>query len=128
MMTLPIEVSRYVRLVLQRSLLLVLLVSVFCLVIGEWPWAKGLALGGVASAVNLFLMALFLPRLIGRRRGAAEGMSLLSLLVRFSVMGLALAVSLLSGGEVSVFATAAGLLSVQVVILGSRGFSGALGS
>lgn len=112
----------FVRSLIKRTLFLVLGAALLLLLAGQAPWAKGLAIGGVASAANLFLMALMLPRVLGRKRGAAEGMSFLSIVIRFAVMGGALALALTSGGKVSVAATAVALFSVQIVMIAERVF------
>ena len=112
----------YVKTLIKRTLFVVLGAALLLLAVGQPAWAKGLAIGGVASAANIFLMALMLPRALGRRRGAAEGMSFLSIVVRFAVMGGALALALTSRGEVSVAATAVALFSVQLVMIAERVF------
>ncbi|KMY68893.1 hypothetical protein AAU61_04770 [Desulfocarbo indianensis] len=118
------EPDVFVRTLIKHTLFWVLGVSLLLLVLGQSAWAKGLALGGVASAANLFLMAMMLPRVLGRRRGAAEGMSFLSITVRFALMGGALALAIKSGDKVSVAATAVALFSVQLVMIAERAFMG----
>jgi hypothetical protein len=116
------EPDIFVRSLIKRTLVLVLGAALLLLFLGQPNWAKGLAIGGVASAANLFLMALMLPRVLGRKRGAAEGMSFLSIMIRFAVMGGALALALSSQGKVSVAATAVALFSVQLVMIAERVF------
>lgn len=116
------EPDTFVRSLIKRTLFLVLGAALLLLLAGQPAWAKGLAIGGVASAANLFLMALMLPRVLGRKRGAAEGMSFLSITIRFAVMGGALALALSSQGKVSVAATAVALFSVQIVMIAERVF------
>ena len=90
------------------------------LALGQPAWAKGLVLGGLASAANFFLMALWLPRSVGVRRGRAEGFSLLSILIRFSVMGAALAAALYFLPRAAAGACAAGLFMVQFTLIAER--------
>lgn len=116
------EPDTFVRSLIKRTLFMVLGAALLLLVLGQPAWAKGLAIGGVASAANLFLMALMLPRVLGRKRGAAEGMSFLSIVIRFAVMGAALALAITSQGKVSVAATAVALFSVQIVMIAERVF------
>jgi hypothetical protein len=110
----------FVKALIKRTLFVVLGAALLLVALGYPAWAKGLAIGGVASAANLFLMALMLPRALGRKRGAAEGMSFLSIAIRFSVMGGALALALTSQGKVSVAATAVALFSVQMFMIAER--------
>jgi hypothetical protein len=112
----------FVKSLIKRTLFVVLGTALLLMVLGYTAWAKGLAIGGVASAANLFLMALMLPRALGRKRGAAEGMSFLSIVIRFAVMGGALALALTSNGKVSVAAAAVALFSVQLVMIAERVF------
>ncbi len=116
------EPDNFVRSLIKRTLFVVLGASLLLLCVGLPAWAKGLAIGGVASVANIFFMALMLPRVLGRKRGAAEGMSFLSISIRFAVMGGALALALTSRGEVSVAATAVALFSVQLVMIAERVF------
>lgn len=116
------EPDVFVKALIKRTLFVVLGASLLLVVLGYPAWAKGLAIGGVASAANLFIMALMLPRVLGRKRGAAEGMSFLSIVIRFAVMGGALALALSSQGKVSVAATAVALFSVQLVMIAERVF------
>ncbi len=90
------------------------------LALGQASWAKGLALGGLASAVNFALMAVFLPKAVGRGRGRAEAFSFFSLIIRFAVMGAALALALYYRPAVAVGACAAGLFMVQFTLVAER--------
>ncbi len=50
------SIDAYTRRIFYRALALVLAVTSILLLAGQKPWAKGVALGGSASIVNLFLM------------------------------------------------------------------------
>jgi uncharacterized membrane protein len=62
----------FVKALIKRTLFVVLGAALLLVALGYPAWAKGLAIGGVASAANLFLMALMLPRALGRKRGARK--------------------------------------------------------
>ncbi|MGD8562508.1 MAG: ATP synthase subunit I [Desulfarculaceae bacterium] len=102
---------------LRVSLAITLAISLALLGLGLTTWAKGLALGGIASALNFFLMARLLPRSIDPRRRRAEGFSLLSIALRFSVMGAALALALVFPRQIAVAACALGLFMVQFCLV-----------
>ena len=106
--------------VLKRSLFAVVGAALLLFALGEGPWAKGLALGGLASAANFYLMAMMLPRALSEGRARAQGMSLFSILIRFAVMGGALGLAIYRQDTVSVGWCAAGLFAVQLTIIGER--------
>ena len=110
------DLERYVRRILKRGLFLTLIAAVILLLLGRDPWAKGLVLGGLASAANFYLMARLMPKLIGPR-GKAARMSLISWLIRFAVMGAALAIAHYFPRVFSFIACAAGLFAVQLSLV-----------
>jgi len=115
------EPGAFVKATLRRALYYTVGASLLLLAAGEPAWAKGLALGGLASAANFLLMALLLPRVLRQegRRGA-EGMSFLSVVIRFGLMGLALYVAAVHPQSLSLGACAAGLFAVQATIISDR--------
>lgn len=121
--------ARYVRAVLGRALLVTLVAALAFYVAGGQLWARGLALGGLASAANFVALAWFTPRALLGGRGWGVG----SLALRFGLMAAALAVALTHPDRFSPWATAAGLFVVQVTLLlehviGGRGAAHSLGS
>jgi len=50
------SIDAYARRIFYRTLALVLAVTGIFLLVGQKPWAKGIALGGSASMINLLLM------------------------------------------------------------------------
>jgi hypothetical protein len=110
------DIGRFINRVIKRGLFLTLAVAVLFLIMGRDTWAKGVVLGGLASAANFYLMAALLPRIFGPR-GRAERLSLFSWLIRFVVMGAALALAHYFPGMFSFLACAAGLFAVQAVLV-----------
>jgi hypothetical protein len=104
----------------RRSLFLLLIAALLLVGLGQPAWAKGLVLGGLASAANLAVMAWLLPRAVGRSRGRSQAMSLGSIGIRFALMGGALAIALSRPSEISWPAAAAGLFAVQITIFLDR--------
>ncbi|MEW5913925.1 MAG: ATP synthase subunit I [Thermodesulfobacteriota bacterium] len=117
--------SSFLRRVLVRSLLFTLSGALLLLALGQGSWARGLVLGGLASALNFLIMAWLLPRTLKPGRGALGG-SLVSLVLRLGLMALALALALMYPARVSVFACAAGLFLVQFTLLSDRLLGGRL--
>lgn len=107
----------FVKDVIRKTLLLAVALALVLVGLGHTAWAKGLALGSLASVLNFFLMASFLPRLLGVKRGRAEALSLFSLFVRFTVMGAALAVCLYFSQTFSIYTCVPGLFAVQVCLV-----------
>ena len=106
--------------VLKRSLFAVVGAALLLFALGQGPWAKGLALGGLASAANFYLMALMLPRALSEGRGRAQGMSLFSIVIRFALMGGALGLAIFRQESVSVGFCALGLFAVLLTIIAER--------
>ena len=111
---------------LRKTLLLTLVLGLAALALGQGSWARGLAVGGLASAANFFLMAWLLPRAVGASRRRAEGWSLASLALRLGLMAAALGLALHWPGQMAPGACAAGLFMVQITLLLERLFHGRL--
>jgi len=120
------QTGHFVKATIKGGLALVFLTALVLLVTGLTNYAKGAALGGLASALNFYLMAQLLPRTLGRSRRGAEAMSLMSLVLRFALMGAALAICLKFPGQFAVAACIPALFAVQFVILADRFAGGRL--
>ena len=103
----------FVKGIVKKTLWLTLAGALLLLALGQTAHAKGLALGGLASAANFVFMALWLPKVLGRKRGLSEALSLLSIVLRFGLMGSALALCLYFPSQFSAAACAVGLFAVQ---------------
>jgi len=114
------EPAEFVRGIIKRSLAVTVAAAVLLGLIGGWHWGRGLGLGGLASVVNFWLMAGFLPRTLNPSRGKAEVLSLLSILVRFSVMAAAMGVALIFPQRFSIALTIVGLFMVQITLISGR--------
>ncbi len=104
---------------IRRGLLLCVAVAVVFYALGQVSWAKGLALGGLGSGANFWLMALLLPKVVDPK-DRASWMGMASWVVRYGVMALALGVCVAFPGQFSFLACAAGLFSVQGGLLLER--------
>ncbi|MDI6795741.1 MAG: ATP synthase subunit I, partial [Desulfatibacillaceae bacterium] len=101
----------------QSALLVGILVCAAGIGLGYPQEGKGFLLGVLASILNFGMMAVALPaRVLASSRKASAFKSLSSILLRFAVMGAALAAGFFLPA-VSFFAVAAGLLCVQAAIL-----------
>lgn len=83
---------------------------------GYKPVGKGLVFGTLFSILNFILIGEILPLRMGRSRRGAFIVALASLLLRYALMAIPLAVSLASE-SFHVFAVIPGLFMVQAVIL-----------
>ena len=72
------------------------------MILGHPLWARGLALGGLASVINFIIMARLLPRALSGNSRQAQVNSLVSVVARFGLMAAALAIALLLPEKVSV--------------------------
>jgi hypothetical protein len=86
------------------------------LLLGQNALAKGLLLGALFSALNFFLIALFLPLQIGPGRSRSTFISLASLCLRFILMAIPLIVAAKTT-QFEITSTIVGLFMVQIVIL-----------
>lgn len=116
----------FLRPVLLRSLLFTLGGALLLVALGQGAWARGLALGGLASAANFLLMSWLLPRVLDPARGRSQGLSLLSLALRFGLLAGALGLALSAPQRVAVAPTALGLFMVQITLLTDRLLGGRL--
>jgi len=105
---------------IKKALLITVGMALLFVALGNASWARGVILGGLASAANFYLMAMLLPRALGQSRRRAEGFSLFSLVARFGLMALALGLALTHPNKFAVGACAGGLFAVQVTIFLDR--------
>ncbi len=109
------EYKQFVRRRVRVALLGVVGVSLFLVLLGLKPWAKGLALGGLFSILNFILLSRALPNTVARRDKIGRSIASLWLVGRLALM----AVPLYLAATSDVFnlpATAIGLFAVQAVL------------
>jgi hypothetical protein len=116
----------FVRQVITRALLFALGGALVLTLAGQAAWARGLALGGLASAVNFLIMAWLLPRALDPARRRGQAFTVGSVALRFALMAGALAVALSMPQRVAPLAAAAGLFMVQFTLLSDRLLGGRL--
>jgi ATP synthase I subunit len=116
----------FIRQVIVRALLFTLGGALVLLVLGHPAWAKGLALGGLASAANFLLMSWLLPKALDPGRGKTQGLTLVSVALRFAVMALALGLALSNPQRIAIAPCALGLFMVQITLLSDRFMGGRL--
>ena len=107
------DFNSYAGKAIRRGLILCMSVALVLYALGEPAWAKGLALGGLGSALNIGVMALLLPKAVDPLQ-RASWMGVASLAARYGIMALALGVCVLYPGRFAFLACAAGLFSVQL--------------
>ncbi|UCF30913.1 MAG: ATP synthase subunit I [bacterium] len=83
--------SGYVRQIFFRTLALVLVVAGLLILAGKKPWARGVALGGAVSLVNLLLMARSIPGQALALGGKVFGPAAARYALRMAVTAVALA-------------------------------------
>ena len=116
----------FVRQVITRALLFAVGGALILTVAGQASWARGLALGGLASAANFLVMAWLLPRALDPAQRRGQAFTVASVVVRFGLMAVALAVALSMPQRVAPLAAAAGLFTVQFTLLSDRFLGGRL--
>ena len=84
--------------------------------IGYQSLAKGFILGSLFSALNFFLMALFLPMQMGRGRSGSTFISLASLCIRFALLSVPLIVAA-KNTQFAITSTIIGLFMAQTIIV-----------
>jgi hypothetical protein len=103
----------------KRTITLVLTISValggVLLLLGFYALGKGFILGSLFSALNFFLMAVFLPVRFGLGRSKSTLISLASLCFRFSLLAIPLILAA-KNTQFAIASTIAGLFMVQIVI------------
>lgn len=116
----------FVRQVITRALLFAVGGALILTLVGQSGWARGLALGGLASAANFLVMSWMLPRALDPAQRRGQAFTVISVVVRFGLMAVALAVALSMPQRVTPLAAAAGLFTVQFTLLSDRFLGGRL--
>lgn len=80
------------------------------------PIAKGLVIGTLFSIINFILMGASLPKKIGTSRKRATVISGVSILVRYAILAVPLAIAVQSD-QFNLAATVGGLFMIQIQIL-----------
>ncbi|MFW5936772.1 MAG: ATP synthase subunit I [Desulfosalsimonas sp.] len=80
------------------------------------PIAKGLVMGTLFSIINFILMGASLPKRIGTSRKRAPVISGISILVRYAILAVPLAIAVQSA-QFNLAATVGGLFMIQIQIL-----------
>lgn len=110
------DTADFAKSIIRQALLLTMAAVISLWIMGNLVWARGLALGSLASAANFALMAWLLPKILNPSRGRAQMLSLGGLSLRFAVMAAALGLALAKPDFMAPLATAVGLFSVQLTI------------
>ena len=116
----------FVRQVITRALLFALGGALILTLAGQSGWARGLALGGLASAANFLVMAWLLPRALDPAQRRGQAFTVASVVLRFGLMAVALALALSMPQRVAPLAAAAGLFTVQFTLMSDRLLGGRL--
>lgn len=104
----------------SRALVLAIGAGLFFLCLNQKEICRGLVLGGVFSAVNFALMGQLLHYRLSDNRKTAARRSLVSLLLRYSLMAIPLVLSIRSE-RFDFTATVVGVFMVQLVIMIEHG-------
>ncbi|MCB2188167.1 MAG: ATP synthase subunit I [Deltaproteobacteria bacterium] len=100
----------------KKTLVLTVAVAAALYLVGQAAWARGVGLGGLASVINILVMAKLLHRVFTPGADRNMGWQLASQGIRFGVMAAALGVALVFPARFTPLATAAGLFAVQITI------------
>jgi hypothetical protein len=103
----------------SQAMMLAIGAAMIFLVAGAKPISKGLILGTLFSILNFILIAQSLPSQLDRGRGKTFMICLSSVWMRYAVLAVPLIVAAKLEGF-NFFAAAAGILMVQVVIIGRQ--------
>ena len=101
----------------SQAMILAIGTALFFLMLGAKPISKGLILGTLFSIINFTLIAQGLPLQLGQGRAKTFLVCLGSIWVRYALLAIPLVIAL-KLPMFNFFAAAAGILMVQVVILG----------
>ncbi|MDM8514863.1 ATP synthase subunit I [Desulfobacterales bacterium HSG16] len=93
-----------------------IMAACFFIVIDQKPIAKGLLLGSIFSIINFILMGESLPYRLDHSRRMASAKALGSILFRYTLLAIPLAVSI-RFEQFNLFAAIIGIFSVQGMIL-----------
>jgi hypothetical protein len=99
-----------------RTFTVAVVAAVGCLVLGQPAVGRGLVLGTIMSIGNFWIMGLMLPLRLRPSRRQSTLLSFLSILIRYGLMGAAVAVAIRSE-RFDLAAVAVGLLAVPAAIL-----------
>jgi hypothetical protein len=103
----------------SQAMMLAIVAALIFLAAGAKPIAKGLVLGTLFSILNFILIAQSLPSRLDKGRGKTFFICLGSVWMRYVVLAVPLIVAS-KYEEFNFIAAAAGILMVQVVILGRQ--------
>jgi hypothetical protein len=110
------EAKQYQWRLCSRTMLIVLVLSIGCIVAQYRDIGKGLLLGTLFSILNFLLMGRFLPHTIGPSRGKASLAALGSIVIRYGALAIPLVVGIQSD-TIHFGAVVVGIFSVQIMIL-----------
>ena len=103
----------------SQAMMLAIGAAMIFLIAGAKPISKGLILGTLFSILNFVLIAQSLPSRLDRGRGKTFMICLSSVWLRYAVLAVPLIVAA-KFESFNFFAAAAGVLMVQVVIIGRQ--------
>jgi hypothetical protein len=110
------EAKQYQWRLCSRTMLIVLVLSIGCIVAQYRDIGKGLLLGTLFSILNFLLMGKFLLRTIGPSRGKTSLAALGSIVIRYGALAIPLVVGIQSD-TIHFGAVVVGIFSVQIMIL-----------
>ncbi len=91
--------------------------AVICIAAGYKPIGRSLILGALFSIVNFVLMGETLPSRIDKTRAKNTVKAMISVIVRYAIMAIPIAMALKSPQEFNLIGVVVGIFMVQVMIL-----------
>ena len=103
----------------SQTMLMAITVAVIFIVFGYKSIGKGFLLASIFSVINFSLIAFLNPIILGRSRFKTGSFAFLSITIRYALLAIPLVVSL-KNDSLNFYAAAAGLFTVQLIIIFNR--------
>jgi len=100
----------------SQAMFVAIIVSVIFIAFGFKSVGKGFLLASIFSVINFGLIAFLNPFILGRTRFKTGSFAFLSITIRYALLAIPLVVSL-KNDSLNFYAAAAGLFTVQVIII-----------
>ena len=113
------SIDAYTRRIFYRALALVLAVTSILLLAGQKPWAKGVALGGSASIVNLLLMVGEVRKQVAITARGSTWRAATKHILRLMVLAAALVYAARSE-DIALWAAIPAIFTSQIVLFGGE--------